>query len=278
VKRFSPRTHAFLLLLAACGPGKPDADTEDAGTTTDPTPTTTESTASTPDQTTTAPDTTTDTTTDPTMPPPPDDPGAACSPVDGGGCGPGSVCCSDDPATTAGRLPNYFKPGQSDQTHGPPIFSGDLNNELSYWGRCVAVGGFASPFASGCPVPCNPRWNPEQLADICGGGPTTCCAFTKVDPTKDCILDGDTWRAVTGHDIPELTTWGALHATNQDPLGASCMQFASGAGMFDKDAFDDCVQQLTVADQRGFCYAAGECPCAEDLCDMKNPGWVPKCP
>lgn len=274
MKRFTPRAHTLLLLLAACGPVKADTDTDDVGTTTaDPTTTTT-SPDSTPEPTTTAPDP----NPDPTLPLPPGGPGAACSPADGGDCGPGgAVCCSDDPATPGGRLPNYFN-DLDDQTYGPPIFSGVINNELSHWGRCVDVGGFASPFASGCPVPCNPRWSPEQIDDICGAGPTVCCSFTRVDPNKDCVLDGDRWRAVTGHDIPALTTWGDLHTTNQDPLGASCMQFASGDGMFDADAFDDCVQQLTVADQRGFCYAAAACPCAEDLCDMKNPGWVPRCP
>ncbi len=197
-----------------------------------------------------------------------------CKPV-AASCPADYVCCSDDPATTLGRLPNYFN-GQIDGTYGVPIFSG-ANNALSYSGQCVDVGGFPSPFTTGCPVPCNPTWAPAQVAEFCGPE-ATCCPFRALDPIKDCVLDSNTnlWRAVRGSDIPMLTTWGDKHTTNQDPQGTSCTLFASGGGgPVDAAALADCYAQLNVADQRGFCSAT--CPCYEDLCDQKNPGWVPRC-
>ena len=188
------------------------------------------------------------------------------------------VCCSDDPAATQGRLPNYFKPGVTDATYGVPIFSGD-NNPLSSSGMCVAVGDFQSPFPStGCPVPCNPTWTAGKRDAICGAG-SLCCQMQELDAAKDCVLDPGTnkWRPVTGADIGKLTTWGPAHSTNQDPQGANCLVFAAGggAGPPNEEAKQDCYAQLTVANQRGFCYKA--CPCVEDVCDQKNPGYVPKC-
>jgi hypothetical protein len=50
---------------------------------------------------------------------------------------------------------------------------------------------------------------------------------------------------------------------------------AGGTGTPNKDILADCYDQLSVANQRGFCYA--QCPCIEDKCDQKNPGFVPKC-
>lgn len=208
----------------------------------------------------------------------PDNPAGFCKPVAQApeACPQGYVCCSDDPATTQGRLPNYFN-GMNSEKYGIPIFSA-ANNVLSYSGQCVAVGGFVSPFPSGCPVPCNPTWEEAQTVEICGAG-TTCCPFQTVDPDKDCVLDPDTgqWRAVRGSDIPKLTTWGSSHTTNQDPQGTSCTLFASPGGMLDQEALADCYAQLGVADQRGFCYAASQCECHEDLCAQKNPGYVKRC-
>jgi hypothetical protein len=101
----------------------------------------------------------------------------------------------------------------------------------------------------------------------------------ELDPAKDCVMDSGTglWRAVTGADIPKLSTWGDKHTTNQDPQGTSCTLFATGGGTMPKDdaALADCYAQLTVADQRGFCYKS--CPCIEDVCAMKNPGYVSPC-
>ncbi|PCC70177.1 hypothetical protein SAMN02745121_03502 [Nannocystis exedens] len=197
----------------------------------------------------------------------------ACKPVEGNTCPMGHTCCSDDPATIQGLLPNYFDPGTIDDEIGTPLFSAD-NNDFSDWGFCIETGGFPSPLSNGCPVPCDPRWTLEQRVDICGG--SQCCPFTAVDPGKDCILDPDTgrWRTVNGGDILlKRTEWGDAHATNQDPQLESCKLLAGG----DQNALTDCVRQLGVADRRGYCFS-GECPCVEDLCDQKNPDWVPRCP
>ena len=206
-----------------------------------------------------------------------DNPAGPCSPAEpsADACPGGYICCSDDPATTQGKVPNYFVPDQVDATYGVPIFSGD-NNALSYSGQCVDVGDFSSPFSSGCPVPCDPTWKPDRLQQICGVG-TVCCPFQQVDPERDCVLDPTTsrWRAVHGTDIPELTVWGGAHTTNQDPSGTSCALFAEQSPGPIKDVREDCFEQLTVADRRGFCYQ--DCPCYEDLCDMKNPDWTPRC-
>ncbi|HEY0135701.1 MAG TPA: hypothetical protein VGB85_16570 [Nannocystis sp.] len=193
-----------------------------------------------------------------------------------------AVCCSDDPATVGGKLPNYFT-GTVDASYDVPIFSND-NNGLGTSGQCIEVGGFATPMNNGCPVPCNPTWDPARIDEICGIGEiVTCCQTAAVDPDRDCIIDPQTerWRTVTGVDIlAGLTSWGDLHATNQDPYGQGCGIFtAGGNGMIDpseQPALEDCYAQLTVADQRGFCFA-GECPCQEDPCDMKNPDWTPRC-
>ena len=189
------------------------------------------------------------------------------------------TCCSDDPATTDGLLPNYFQNGQVNTKYGVPIFSG-ANNSLSSSGMCVTTGGFQSPFANGCPVPCNPTWDAGKRDAICGVG-SLCCQMQELDPIKDCVLDPMTmkWRAVKGTDIgaKKLTTWGTAHTTNQDPAGKSCELFASGGtgGTPDSAALTDCFNQLTVANQRGFCYKT--CPCIEDVCDMKNDTFTPKC-
>ena len=200
------------------------------------------------------------------------------------------VCCSDDPATTGGRLPNYFFPDKgktaADTKYGIPIFS-DQNNSLSSSGMCVQTG-FETPLTeTGCPVPCNPKWDMAKRNEICGAA-ASCCQVQELDPEKDCVIDNTTgkWRAVKGTDLtdkPEkpkmkLTSWGPQHTTNQDPTGASCKLFAAGgvAGAApNKTVLNDCYNQLSVADQRGFCYAV--CPCIEDVCDMKNDGYVPKC-
>lgn len=196
-----------------------------------------------------------------------------CKPVDGNTCPIGYVCCSDDPATAGGRKPNYYKDGLVDEKYGAPLFS-DANNDLSHWGRCIDVGEFTSPLTNGCPVPCNPTWPAGTTAEICGAA--SCCPFTAVDPDTDCVLDPETnrWRTVRGADIVAgLTAWGGAHATGQDPWAQGCQVLAAG----DQNALVDCISQLSVADQRGYCYAL-ECPCHEDVCDMKNPDWQPRCP
>ena len=202
-------------------------------------------------------------------------PSFRCSPAGDDGCPDDQKCCSDDPAATNGRYPNYFMMGADTPEYGPPIFSGN-NNPLSTSGMCVKTGGFTSPFPNGCPVPCNPTWGADKLAEFCGT--SKCCQMQELDATKDCIMEADgTWRAVTGHDIGTYTNWGNVHATNQDPIGDNCKVFASGGGTLNQDAFDDCIAQLTVANQRGFCYDPTKCPCIEDVCAMKNADYVPKC-
>lgn len=209
-------------------------------------------------------------------------PSFRCSPADDAECPDGQKCCSDDPSTTEGKKPNFFMPMVLNDEYGTPIFSGN-NNPLSTSGMCVKTGGFTSPFSNGCPVPCDPTWDASTSAEICGTT-SKCCQMQELDATKDCILDGTTWRAVTGADIGKNfngvdETWGPLHASNQDPVGANCMLFASGGGggPLNQTAFDDCLDQLTVADQRGFCYDPNKCPCVEDVCAMKNAGYVLKC-
>ena len=206
-------------------------------------------------------------------------PDGPCQPTRGDAdCAFDYVCCSDDPATTLGRLPNYFFPDKLDDKYGTPIFSAN-NDSLSASGQCVKLG-FPTPLANGCPVPCNPTWEAARQTELCGTA--VCCPFTQVDPDKDCVVDPDTgkWRAVRGTDIGTLSVWGLQHTTNQDPTGASCKLFASGGiegAPPDMAVLADCYDQLSVADQRGFCFAAAACPCTEDLCDQKNPGWVPRC-
>jgi hypothetical protein len=187
------------------------------------------------------------------------------------------ACCSDDPAAQEGLLP-AFRGAAADATHATPIFS-ENNNSLSAQGMCVQLGGIANPLLNGCPVPCNPTWAAGDISSICGGA--ACCQTQELDPDKDCIIGEDgRWRAVTGADIftvvngAPLTAWGAAHETNQDPAANGCALFAGVADPNDA-TYADCLRQLSVANQRGFCNAT--CPCVEDLCELKNPDAVPKC-
>lgn len=200
-----------------------------------------------------------------------ENPAFRCSPAEGGDCPDGFSCCSDDPAAQFGLLPAYRGPVTDPAVFGTPIFS-ENNNALSTQGMCVDTSGIMNPLTNFCPVPCNPTWSVEQVQSICNGA--LCCQTQLVDPDRDCILDPNTglWRAFTGADIPTLTMWGPGLGTNQDPIAAGCGVFA---GAPTGDLFNDCVAQLSVADQRGFCNAV--CPCVEDLCALKNPGAIPKC-
>ncbi|MBA3546973.1 MAG: hypothetical protein H0T76_10860 [Nannocystis sp.] len=188
------------------------------------------------------------------------DPDAACPDKE--------VCCSDDPATQGGLLPNYT--ASADKRFGVPIFSSN-NNQLSVSGMCVEIG-FPTPLLNGCPIPCNPTWELGDVTAVCGAG-VACCQVQELDPVKDCVVDPVTkkWRAVTGEDIGTVTKWGGVHATNQDPQGAGCGVFAGN----DATATTDCYDQLSVANQRGFCFKA--CPCIEDVCAQRNLDYVPRC-
>ncbi|MCA9660694.1 MAG: hypothetical protein KC486_20295 [Myxococcales bacterium] len=199
---------------------------------------------------------------------------ARCNPSIGADtCGGDLMCCSDDPAAHQGKLP-AFNGAVVDDVYGVSIFA-ENNNSLSHSGECVAADAI-DPLLNGCPRPCNPRWEAADVAAICGEG-RICCQSRELDP-DDCILDPDTdrWRAATGADIfTNLTTWGSIHPTGQDPQGSSCAIFAGVADPGDP-TYADCLRQLSVADQRGWC--ADSCPCVEDTCELLNDDAVPLCP
>ncbi len=206
-------------------------------------------------------------------------PTAACNPrVDNSGSG--YFCCSDDPAAAAGDLPEY----QEMSSGSTPIFSG-FNNALGTSGMCVrtddipAGSGLREPAAAGCPIPCNPTWEADEVDAVCGGD-RVCCQTREIHP-EDCIRDGDTWRPATGEDVlAGVSTWApASHRTHQDPSGTGCMTFAGDAS---GSEFQSCVEQLTVADQRGFCMAlqpgqgcAGDQESYLDACEQINMGLIP---
>lgn len=212
------------------------------------------------------------------------------------GTGGNYVCCSDDPASLdladidGQALPSYA--GGS----GIPLFSGPQNS-LSSSGFCIDLSQVPIDAAipdpgsgMGCPLPCNPTWSNEDITAVCGGG-TSCCATAEVEDL-DCAFDpslGDAgcWRPVTGVDITGLggvdaSDWRAsAHATHQDPGGSGCQQFVvqaaaniSGAELTPEEVQFACFRQLTVANQRGFCQGAMDCPLANpayrDACELKN--------
>lgn len=202
-----------------------------------------------------------------------------CSPQTDPGIN-GYRCCSDDPAAVGGLAPDYE--GKNISNSGVPYFSGP-NNGLSTSGQCIRVDdlpdqGLVEEAAAGCPIPCNPTWSDVLVTDVCG--PARACCQTRPLEPEDCIMDPSTglFRPVTGDDIGELSMWRpADHATHQDPNGTSCLALAGGDA--NSDTFVDCVRQLSVADQRGFCVAlpaGGICPAADpsyvDACAMLNEG------
>lgn len=196
------------------------------------------------------------------------------------------LCCSDDPTAiglddlAADVVPAY----QGRGGEGTPIFSGG-NNPLSRSGACVSEGSVAPAYAladinaAGCPVPCNPTWSASQITTICGPA-ALCCQAQALEP-KDCVIDpglGDAgcWRPVTGADIQGLggadaTDWSSTdHATHQDPSGLGCETFVSGVpqgvldsqGITANDLLFACYVRLSVANQRGYCWAfEGSDPC-----------------
>jgi hypothetical protein len=207
------------------------------------------------------------------------------------------VCCSDDPAAvdlndlTAAALPTYG--GGT----GTPLFSSTLNNASSS-GFCIdttevlkadAAIGEPGPGAA-CPKPCNPTWASADITAVCGAG-TSCCASVEIQEL-DCGLDPDLgdagcWRPVTGNDIMglggiDVSDWSSSdHATHQDPAGKGCQDFImsqagaiSAAGADPDETLRACFRSLTVANQRGFCQGAMDCPLANpayrDACEQKN--------
>jgi hypothetical protein len=206
------------------------------------------------------------------------------------------VCCSDDPAAIdlenagAPALPTYG--GGT----GTPLFSSVLNAASSS-GFCIATAevpldaaiGEPGPGAA-CPKPCNPTWSSADINTVCGPN-TSCCASVEIEDL-DCgfdpaLGDGGCWRPVTGGDITDLggldvSNWSSSdHATHQDPGGKGCETFVmsqaaaiAAAGLETNDAKIACFRSLTVANQRGFCQGAMDCPLANpayrDACEQKN--------
>lgn len=182
------------------------------------------------------------------------------------------TCCSDDPATLMGELPGY-----QGASGGTPIFS-DGNNALSTSGLCVQVedipagSGLSSAAALGCPIPCNPTWSANDVEAVCGEA-RSCCQTRAIEP-EDCMLDGDVWRPATGEDVfANRSNWAPdRHATHQDPSGVGCGQ-AVGNSDVNSQEFQDCVAQLSVANQRGFCLALS----AGQVCPHEAPGYLDAC-
>lgn len=201
-----------------------------------------------------------------------------CNPRTQAGSG-AYTCCSDDPAAEGGALPAYEGKGISG---GVPLFSGS-NNPTSTWGLCVKTADI--PFGAGlqeaaavsCPIPCNPTWAAGDITAVCGDG-RVCCQTQQLQES-DCVQDIVTgeFRAVTGLDIGAtnadgsvVTDWSpGAHATHQDPSGTACTAYGSNQD----PAFADCVAQLSVADQRGFCMALGP----GQVCPLAQPSYVDAC-
>ncbi|MEM9456774.1 MAG: hypothetical protein AAGF11_21535 [Myxococcota bacterium] len=187
----------------------------------------------------------------------------------------GYRCCSDDPAAAGGLAPDYQDKNISNA--GLPYFSGN-NNGFSRTGQCIHVAaiagqGLLEAAAANCPIPCNPTWPGETIADVCG--PARVCCQTRAIEPKDCIEDPETglFRPVTGGDIiATLTNWRpGDHATHQDPNGSGCQALAGGD--LQSPFFLDCVEQLNVANQRGFCMGLP----AGQACPHEQPGYIDAC-
>jgi hypothetical protein len=196
----------------------------------------------------------------------------SCNPKQEDNCPDTHYCCSDDPAAPMGAKPNYM--GKNIPDGADPYFSGN-NNNLGTSGMCVRVDDIAGQglielAAANCPIPCNPTWTEEWIDDVCGSA-RVCCQTVELDPL-DCVQDSSGFRPVTGDDIGVLTQWKpAEHVTHQDPNGTSCLALAGGNAQ--SPTFQDCVRQLSVADQRGFCMALG----AGQACPTEQPGYVDAC-
>lgn len=192
------------------------------------------------------------------------------------------TCCSDDPAAEGGAPPNYVQKNISGGA--TPYFSG-VNNDQSTSGMCVrtndipAGSGLLENEAFNCPIPCNPTWERDATDAVCG--PSRVCCQTRELQAADCVQDesADGFRPVTGADIGSLTNWSAAeHATHQDPSGRSCSEAAIAAGadpasVQTSPVFLDCVAQLSVANQRGFCLALG----VGQACPLDRPDYVDAC-
>lgn len=209
-----------------------------------------------------------------------------CSPRQSDNCPSTHFCCSDDPAAVGGQLP-AFQTSEGMTNGGTPYFAG-LNNGLGSSGMCVRTGdlppgaGLFDAAAANCPVPCNPTWDDADKEAVCGVD-RVCCQTVEIEP-EDCVQGEDgMWRPVTGADIlssPQKSSWApARHATHQDPAGTGCGKFAGASSGPD---FEGCLEQLSVADQRGFCMAlqpGQACPTETDTymnaCEQINANIIP---
>lgn len=196
-----------------------------------------------------------------------------CNPRQENNCPATHFCCSDDPAAEEGNKPDYTNRSIPDPV-GAPYFSG-ANNNVGTSGMCVRVDdiqgqGLQDLAALNCPIPCNPTWDAEWIDDVCG--PARVCCQTVAIEAPDCVQDGGSFRPVDGNDIGGLTSWRpADHATHQDPNGDGCLGLAGGDNT--SSIFQDCVRQLSVANQRGFCMALG----AGQTCPTDQPTFVDAC-
>ncbi len=198
-----------------------------------------------------------------------------CNPRQSDNCPESHFCCSDDPAAEGGALPNYAQKNISGGS--TPYFSG-INNGLGTSGMCVnrddipTGSGLLEPSAINCPIPCNPSWERGEIDVVCGAS-RVCCQTTELE-APDCVKgeSDDEFRPVTGDDIGGLTDWNAgAHATHQDPAGVACTGFANGDQS--SSVFLDCIAQLTVADQRGFCMALAP----GQACPTEQPTYTNAC-
>lgn len=204
--------------------------------------------------------------------------------VANGVCPSSYSCCSSDPSTHGGQRPDF---DARDVAIGMPYFAGP-NNNLGTRGMCVHLESVREELsltvneAQGCPIPCNPTWDADDIEATCGEG-LECCQTAAIEP-NDCIQDDpedpQSWRPVRSSDILEgRTDWApARHQTHQDPSGSACQSFATDAGGLDDPGFAACTEALTVADQQGYCgrIAYG---CAQDegldACQQINMGLIP---
>jgi hypothetical protein len=176
-------------------------------------------------------------------------------------------------------LPDY-EPGDIPGA-GTPLFS-FRNNEVGMSGLCVRTDdipvGFSLFEPPGCPIPCNPTWNTADIAAVCGGETFNCCE-TQVLDEDDCVFDEtlQRFRPANGQDALDSLAGGdrwrpTENSTHQDPAFDGCELLAGGDRS--ADAFVDCVAQLGVADQRGYCMSVPACPSEletfVDACETLN--------
>ncbi|MEX1363523.1 MAG: hypothetical protein AB1Z98_10375 [Nannocystaceae bacterium] len=196
-----------------------------------------------------------------------------CNPRQENNCPDTHFCCSDDPAAPNGDKPAYTGKDVGDPS-SDPYFSG-VNNGVGTSGMCVRVDdipgqGLMDFGALNCPIPCNPTWEASWINDVCG--PARVCCQTVALEAADCVQGADGLRPVNGDDIGTLTMWRpADHATHQDPNGDGCLGLA--ANNVNSPVFQDCVRQLSVADQRGFCMQLQP----GQACPADQPGFVNAC-